>query len=137
MLGLTDEAKHTDSGHGGRLDTRMRILLAGLVALGLTLAPIGAAWAAFAHASNVSAAMTDAMPDCPGMAAKPAQDCACCDTKAAPCQSDLCLAKCWKLVGEVAEQPLLAVPPALKFARAIASKPPDRNIAPIGPPPRS
>ena len=115
----------------------MRFLLAALVALGLTLAPIGAEWAALAHASSVGATMADEMPDCPGMAAKPAQDCPCCDSMAAPCQSDLCLAKCWKLVGEVVMQPLLVLPLASGFAGAIAGKPPDRTIQPLGPPPRS
>lgn len=81
--------------------------------------------------------MADEMPDCPGMAAKPAQDCACCDTKAAPCQNDVCLAKCWKLVGAAATAFQLLEPLSLTFAWMIAGKPPDLPISPLGPPPRS
>ena len=61
-----------------------RFLLALLVAVGVTLAPVGAAMAALAQAQTSS--MAD-MPDCPSKAKQTTKDCGCCDTKA-PCQGE-------------------------------------------------
>ncbi len=63
-----------------------RLLLALLIAIGVVLAPLGPALAAFAPSVD-AAAMAD-MPDCPTKAKQTRKACACCDTKA-PCQHDL------------------------------------------------
>lgn len=62
--------------------------------MSVTLAPIGAALAVSAPADPTAMV---GMADCPSKVAKQtSKDCGCCDTKA-PCQSDLCLAKCFKM----------------------------------------
>jgi hypothetical protein len=111
-----------------------RILLALLMAVSVALAPIGAAMAASAQAD--SAAMAD-MPDCPSKAAKQtSKDCGCCDTKAV-CQSDFCLAKCFKLNGEIIKSAVLLDLSAAAFVTAVPTRPPDRWPEPRKRPPRA
>ena len=111
-----------------------RILLALLMAVSVTVAPIGAVMAASAQA--VSSAMAD-MPDCPSKAAKQtSKDCACCDNKA-PCQSDLCLAKCFKLNGEIIKSAVLLDLSAVGFIMAVPTRPPDSWPEPQKRPPRT
>lgn len=111
-----------------------RFLLALLIAVSVTLAPVGAAMAAWAQAD--SAAMAD-MPDCPSKAAKQtSKDCGCCDTKA-PCQGDLCLAKCFKLSGEVVRSAIVLQPSEVAFIKAAPSRPPDSWPEPQARPPRT
>lgn len=110
-----------------------RILLALLMAVSVTLAPIGAAMAASAQAD--SAAMAD-MPDCPSKQQKTSKDCACCDTKA-PCQSDLCLAKCFKLNGEIIKSAALIGLFEAAFITAVPTRPPDSWPEPQKRPPRT
>ncbi|MBN9280260.1 MAG: hypothetical protein J0I57_21895, partial [Hyphomicrobium sp.] len=109
-----------------------RFLLALLIALAVTLAPISAAMAAAATHSN-SAQMAD-MPDCPSKAKQTTKDCSCCDTKA-PCQGDLCLAKCFKLNGEIANSVVLIDQPDVAFFKAPPGKPPDNWSEPLPRPP--
>lgn len=110
-----------------------RFLLALLIAVGVTLAPVGAAMAAWAKAE--SAAMAD-MPDCPSKAKQTSKDCGCCDTKA-PCQSDLCLAKCFKLNGEVVRSAVVLRLSEVVFIKAAPSRPPDSWPEPQARPPRT
>lgn len=111
-----------------------RFLQALLIAVSITLAPIGAALAASAPAD--STAMAD-MPDCPSKAAKqPSKDCGCCDTKA-PCQSDLCLAKCFKLNGEIVKSAISFQWSEAAFVGAAPARPPDSRPEPEARPPRT
>ena len=110
-----------------------RFLLALLIAVGVTLAPVGAALAASAQVE--SAAMAD-MPDCPSKAKQAFKDCGCCDTKA-PCESDLCLAKCFKLNGEVVRGAVLVDRSEAAFVKAAPSRPPDSSPEPQVRPPRT
>jgi hypothetical protein len=111
-----------------------RLLLALLIAVGVTLAPVGAALAASAQVES-AAAMAD-MPDCPSKAKKTSKDCGCCDA-AAPCQSDLCLAKCFKLNGDVVKSVALHGGGEAFFIKAPPSRPPDNSPEPQAPPPRA
>lgn len=106
-----------------------RTILAGFVALAVAFAPVGAALA-----SNQAAAKAAAMQDCHG---KATQDCPSCDTSKANCQGDACGAKCCKLVGMITAMPVLTasifvVPPEVN-----PQKPPDWQLRPRPPPPRS
>jgi hypothetical protein len=108
-----------------------RILLALLMAVSVALAPIGAAMAASAQADSAD------MPDCPSKAAKQtSKDCGCCDTKA-PCQSDLCLAKCFKLNGEIIKSAVLIDLSEAAFVTAVPTRPPDSWPEPQKRPPRT
>lgn len=110
-----------------------RLLLALLIAASVTLAPVGAAMATVAQTQATS--MAD-MPDCPNSTPQAAKDCGCCDTKA-PCQADLCLAKCFKLNGEIAGSAGAQrwVKPA--FTATVPARPPDSWPEPDAPPPRA
>ena len=110
-----------------------RFLLALLIAIGVTLAPIGAAIAAAKQAE--SAAMAD-MPDCPNKTKQTAKDCGCCDTKA-PCQADFCLAKCFKLNGGIAKSAISMQWSDAAFIAAALSRPPDSWPEPQRRPPRA
>jgi hypothetical protein len=110
-----------------------RLLLTVLLAIGVTLAPIGAAMAAAKQAE--SAAMAD-MPDCPSQAKQTAKDCGCCDTKA-PCQTDFCLAKCFKLNGEIVKSAISLQWSEAAFIAAAPSRPPDSWPEPQKRPPRT
>jgi hypothetical protein len=110
-----------------------RFLLALLIAVGVTLAPVGAALAASAQVD--SAAMAD-MPDCPSKVKQTAKDCGCCDAKA-PCQTDLCLVKCFKLNGEVVRSAVVIHRSEAVFIKAAPSMPPDSWPEPQARPPRT
>jgi len=110
-----------------------RFLLALLVAVGVTLAPVGAAMAALAQAQTSS--MAD-MPDCPSRAKQTTKDCGCCDTKA-PCQGEFCLAKCFKLSGEITKSAILLDWSKAAFVAAAPSRPPDSWPEPEARPPRT
>jgi hypothetical protein len=110
-----------------------RFLLALLIAVGVTLAPVATAMAASAQLA--SAAMAD-MPDCPSKAKQTSKDCGCCDTKA-PCQSDVCLAKCFKLNGEVVKSAVVLHGSEAAFLEAAPSRPPDGWPEPQARPPRT
>jgi hypothetical protein len=104
-----------------------RIILAVLVAISLALTPLGAALAA-----SQTAHMTG-MADC-DQAGKGA--CPCCDTPS-QCPSDLCLAKCFKLVGEIMEPEITCPAPAQLRSAERPLRPPDSRQAPDPPPPRT
>lgn len=111
----------------GRLMAIYRTILAGVIALAIALAPVGAALAASQSLAKA------AMADCHGKASK---DCQSCDTKA-QCPGDACGVKCCKLIGMVA-------PTSVAIALAVGldhpvepQKPPDRLLRPQPPPPRS
>ena len=110
-----------------------RILLATVVALGLALAPVGAALAA----SQMSP--KQAKTDCHGKAeqnGKIAKHCPCCDTKAT-CSVDTCGLKCFKLQATLATTPKELAFALLPGLRADPQKPPDWFSGPQLPPPRS
>ncbi|MFM9848049.1 MAG: hypothetical protein ACKVP3_12920 [Hyphomicrobiaceae bacterium] len=89
-----------------------------------------------ASAQADSAAMMD-MPDCPSKAAKQAsKDCGCCDAKA-PCQGDLCLAKCFKLNGEIIKSAVLIDLSEAAFLTAVPTRTPDSWPEPQKRPPRA
>lgn len=110
-----------------------RLLLAVLLAIGVALAPIGAAMAAAKQAE--AAAMAD-MPDCPSKAKQTSKDCGCCDTKA-PCQTEFCLAKCFKLNGEIVKSAISLQWSKAAFVAAAPSRPPDSWPEPQRRPPRA
>lgn len=110
-----------------------RFLLALVLAVGVTLAPIGAAMAALAQTQ--AASMAD-MPDCPSKAKQTSKDCGCCDTKA-PCQSDFCLAKCFKLNGEIVKSAISFQWSEAAFVGAAPARPPDSWPEPEARPPRA
>jgi hypothetical protein len=110
-----------------------RLLLALLIVLGLALAPVSAAMAMSAQAESM--AMTD-MPDCPSKAQKTSKDCGCCDTKAA-CQDSICLAKCFKLNGQVVEAAAVIALAENTFLIAPQGRPPDSWPEPRRRPPRT
>jgi hypothetical protein len=110
-----------------------RFLLALLVAVGVTLAPIGAAMAALAQAQT--SGMAD-MPDCPSKAKQTTKDCGCCDTKA-PCQGEFCLAKCFKLNGEIVKSAISFQWSEAAFVGAAPARPPDSWPEPEARPPRT
>lgn len=110
-----------------------RLLLALLIAAGVALAPVGAAMAALAQAQTAD--MAD-MPDCPSTTKQTAKDCGCCDTKA-PCQADFCLAKCFKLNGEIADSAGAQRWEKPAFTATVPARPPDSWPEPDAPPPRA
>lgn len=110
-----------------------RILIAAVVALGLAVAPIGAALAA----SQMSP--KHAKMDCHGKAVqdgKIAKDCPCCDTKAT-CSGDACGLKCHKLQATLATATQVLAFVLVLGPLADPQKPPDWRSSPQPPPPRS
>ena len=110
-----------------------RFLLALLIAVGVTLAPVGAAMAALTQAQTSS--MAD-MPDCPNKAKQTAKDCGCCETKA-PCQGEFCLAKCFKLSGEIVKSAVSFQWSEAALVGAASGRPPDSWPEPEARPPRT
>ncbi len=103
-----------------------RLLLAALIALGLSLAPV-----ASALASSQALAKT-AMEDCHGKAGK---DCPCSDK--ASCAAQICAFKCYKLLATLSAPLTLLSIPVSPHELAHPQKPPDRLQRPHPPPPRS
>ena len=111
--------------HAGR--GMHRLLLAGLIAVAVALAPVGSALAA------AGAIAKSAMEDCHGK--KDAGGHSCCD-KSTKCP-DQCGVKCCKLMGMIVTlpgiEPAVFVPPDVIHPQ----KPPDWRTQPRPPPPRS
>lgn len=124
----------------------MRAIIAILIAVSLTLAPIASAQAAtrlgaYAEMSSSAGAASGAMSEC-HKAMKPAvsKDCLCCDTQSkAPCADDgPCLAKC-------SAQLLAVLVPSGECRRegmhqvwwSMLERPPDWSLRPPAPPPRA
>ncbi len=103
-----------------------RIILAGLIALAVALAPVASALAAF-HALAMPA-----MEDCQGQAT---DDPGCCDSKA-KC-SDACGITCCQLIGVIGALPVLHEPAAVPVRSADHHRPPDWKLPPRPPPPRT
>jgi hypothetical protein len=103
-----------------------RIVLAALIALAVALAPIGSALAASAALAKA------AMADCHGKAAK---DHSCCDAMA-KCP-DACGIKCCKLMGIVADLPPVVATADVALEMIDPQKPPDWQLRPRPPPPRT
>jgi hypothetical protein len=112
----------------------LRFLLALLIAVGVTLAPIGSALAALALTQSHPVSMAD-MPDCPSKT-KDTLNAGCCDTKL-PCSGDLCLAKCFKLNSEIVQILFSLEWRKPAFAASAPTRPPDNWPEPQAPPPRA
>jgi hypothetical protein len=131
---------------GSLLLSRLRTVLAILIALSLTITPMASAWAAVrtpvgaavtAHADMAPAEMSDCHK---AMQPAKTKDCTCCDTPSkAPCpDSGACLIKCGMHVLAVlvpsSESRLIVVRHDLP---ADPEKPPDWSLSPPAPPPRA
>jgi hypothetical protein len=103
-----------------------RTILAGLIALAVALAPVASALAA-GHVLAMAA-----MQDCHGQAT---DDPGCCDTKA-KCP-DTCGVTCCKLVGVISALSVFEEPAAEPVRVADHEKPPDWQLRPRPPPPRT
>ena len=104
-----------------------RLLLAGLIALAVAVAPIGSALAA------ADAMAKPAMEDCHGK--KASENHSCCDAMA-KCP-DQCGVKCCKLMGMIVALAVIRAPVPADFQPAEPEKPPDWRLRPRPPPPRS
>ena len=104
-----------------------RLLLAGLIAFAVALAPVGSALAASSVMSKPP------MEDCHGN--KPIKDHSCCDAMA-KCP-DQCGIKCCKLMGMVVVLSAIEPPIVLPPEEVHPQKPPDWRLRPRPPPPRS
>ena len=134
-------------GRHGQLSLR-RYIVALLVALAVATAPLGAAVAgtrlAEHGATDLSAAtparsdmsgMAD-MADCEKMMGKSGSaDCPCCDPQKA-CPPEACLAKCYKVFGDLPRPLLARLFVVRRFDAAEPDRPPKRSIRPETPPPR-
>jgi hypothetical protein len=103
-----------------------RTVLAALLALAVAVAPVGSALAA-GHAAD-----KPTMDDCHGQAP---DNHACCDTKAM-CP-DACGATCCKLMGMIVELPVMDAAAFVSLEVADPLKPPDWQLRPRLPPPRT
>lgn len=126
-----------------------RLIVVLLVALAVASAPIGAALAGphlqkqgaadrseAAPAEPVNSVMAE-MTDCEKMAGKPSSaDCPCCDPQTS-CPPEACLAKCYKIFGDLPDPPLMRLMVALAHEIAEPDRPPKRSIRPQTPPPRA
>ncbi len=123
-----------------------------LVALAVATAPLGAAVAGTRlaeHGATDFSAGTPArsdmsgmsgmadMTDCEKMMGKSSSsDCPCCDPQKS-CPPEACLAKCYKIFGDLPRPPLIVVRGAQSLERADPDRPPKRSIRPETPPPRT
>jgi len=106
-----------------------RVILAGFVALAVAAAPVGAA-VAVGHAST-----KQAMHDCGGQTS---DSCPSCDGQSkANCQKDACGVKCCKLVGMITAAPVASARVVACLLAADPQKPPDWQLRPRPPPPRT
>ena len=103
-----------------------RTILAGLIALAVALAPVASALAA----GHVLA--MPAMADCNGQAT---DDPGCCDSQA-KCP-ETCGITCCKLIGMISPLPVFDEPGAESERVADPQKPPDWQLRPRPPPPRT
>jgi hypothetical protein len=109
-----------------------RILFAALIALAVALAPVGSALAAY------NAVAKPAKHDCHGKASKDhssAKDHSCCGPMA-KCP-DSCGVKCCKLMGVILALPIIEAGSFLHPEVNDPQKPPDWQLRPRPPPPRS
>lgn len=128
-----------------------RTMISVIVAVAIVFAPLAAAWAGGAKGTDVMMAHAashadegegssdvSGMEDCASMmkGTADADDCPCCD-KAKACPPQLCMAKCFQLLG-LAQQwrPVARLMTALLEPTAPAH-PPDWSVQPQPPPPRT
>ena len=91
-----------------------------------------AAEMALSHAGDMAG-----MDDCEKMGQQPGKhDCPCCDTGKA-CPPELCLTKCFKLIGTVDLPKAARVMASMSLRPVDPDRPPDRSYAPQPPPPRT
>lgn len=107
----------------------MRSILAVLIVISLAFAPVASALAA-GHGGEM-AGMEDCHKQTPASAG-----CQCCDAKLT-CPEQVCLLKCFKLLGDVRPATRLVVLVPEPVLLGITEKPPDWASKPPIPPPRS
>lgn len=130
-----------------------RKFLSALLSVAMLVAPISAALArgtpratahetlAPAHASvnhgDAAVAVHEAMHDCAGMKGMAGDtDCPHCASDKA-CSPDVCLAKCFQMLGVVPQPGIGLKLAGLRFRPAEMVRPPDRSMRPQPPPPRA
>lgn len=122
-----------------------RIILAIVMALSISIAPVGSAWAALRVAAAKAATQTGGiseMSDCErmmrGTDEQPAgkSDCPCCDFNAA-CTPDLCLGKCFQHLGTMPRPAVIGLVGMSRPWLAEVDPPPDWSYRPPPPPPRT
>ncbi len=135
-------------GRHGRVSLQ-RLIIVLLVALAVATAPLGSALAgphltqhgatdhrAAALAPHDMSGMVG-MTDCEKMMEKSGSaDCPCCDPQKA-CPPEACLAKCYKIFGNLPRPLLVSLLVAQRFDAAEPDRPPKRSIRPETPPPRT
>lgn len=126
-----------------------RLIVVLLVAVAVASAPLGAALAR-AHLTMYEVTDHGAKPpaphDMPGMAdmadcakmmgKSSSADCPCCDPQKA-CPPEACLAKCYKIFGDLPHPLLVRLRAAQTHESAEPDRPPKRSIRPETPPPRT
>ena len=128
-----------------------RAILYALVAVAIVFAPMAAAWAGGAKGMSVAMAHTTShavegedsvaaspMEDCASMMknAANADDCPCCDKDKA-CPPQLCMAKCFQLLGLAHQSPPVARLVTALLRPTPPAHPPDWSDQPQPPPPRT
>ena len=123
----------------------LRIILAIVLALSVTIAPIGSAWAALratAAKADTRTADMSGMSDCEkmmhGADKQPAKksDCPCCESNLA-CSPEFCLSKCFQLLGTMPRPAVLPLVAMAQLWPVEADPPPDWCYRPPPPPPRT
>lgn len=127
----------------------LRLIVVLLVALAVASAPLGAALAGphlAKHGATDQKAATPAPPDMSGMAAMAdcekmmgksgSTDCPCCGTGKS-CPPEACLAKCFKIFGDLPRPPLWRLFVAQHYDAVEQDRTPKRSIRPQTPPPRT
>lgn len=123
----------------------VRIILAGLVAVSVTLGPIGSAWAAIhavAPQSHMQSADMSVMTDCEkmmhGADKQPTKksDCPCCEINPA-CSPEFCLSKCFQLLCTMPRSATIIPVATCQLWPAEADPPPNWSYRPPPPPPRA
>lgn len=126
-----------------------RLIVVLLVALAVGAAPLGAALAGSHLAAYGTADRDAAVPADPDMSSvagltdcdkmmgtSGAADCPCCDPQKA-CPPEACLAKCYKVFGDLPRPLLVSLFVAQRFDAAEPDRPPKRSVRPDTPPPRT
>lgn len=129
-----------------------RSMLSVLVAVAIVLAPLSAAWAGGAKGMGTTATVhptshsveakgsvaASPMEDCASMmkGAASTDDCPCCDKDKA-CPPQLCLAKCFQLLGLAQQSLPVARLATAQFRPTAPAHPPDWSDQPQPPPPRT
>jgi len=128
-----------------------RAILSALVAVAIVFAPMAAVWAGGAKGMGVAMAHTTShavegedsaaaspMEDCASMMknAANADDCPCCNKDKA-CPPQLCMAKCFQILGLAQQSMSVAGLVTAQFRPSAPAHPPDWSDQPQPPPPRT